>query len=106
MVACVCNVNSLLASHFRHRTVARATGRAEPLKLLETLEVSVNNGNLDPQLIFEVCAYLKVNGSYLDESSFRDQLDLYFNSLRNITRDNRLDSLSRSRLLELIELRT
>lgn len=78
---------------------------SEPLKLLETLEVSLSNGNFDAHLIYEVCTYLKVNGSYLDDGPYKDQMDLYFNSLRNITRDNRLDSLSRSRLLEIIELR-
>lgn len=78
---------------------------SEPLKLLESLEISLNNGNLDSHLIYEVCSYLKVNGGYLDDGPFKDQMDLYFNSLRNVARDNRLDSLSRSRLLEVIELR-
>lgn len=67
--------------------------------------MNTNNGNFDPNLIFEVCTDLKMNGAYLDESSLKDQLDLYFNSLRNLTRDSRLDTLSRSRLLEVIELR-
>ncbi|KAI1285234.1 hypothetical protein HDE_12002 [Halotydeus destructor] len=78
---------------------------SEPFKLLETLELSVSNGNFDPQLIYDVCNYLKANGCFIDESPYKDQFDLYFNTLRNVTRDNRIDSLSRSRLLEVIELR-
>lgn len=59
-----------------------------------------------PQLVYEVCSYLKENGSLLDsDAKWKDQMDLYFNSLRNISRNVRLDALSRARILEVIEMR-
>ncbi|RWS11625.1 uncharacterized protein B4U79_01639 [Dinothrombium tinctorium] len=77
----------------------------ELFKILENLELSLSNGNYDQNLIHDVCCYLKANGSELDNGPYKDQLDLHFNTLRNISRDSRLDSMSRTRLLEVIELR-
>ncbi|RWS31178.1 hypothetical protein B4U80_09122 [Leptotrombidium deliense] len=80
-------------------------GASDLLKILENLELTANNGNYDDNLITDVCDYLKSNGSCLDESPLKDQIDIYFNVLRNMSRDNRLDANSRARLLEVIELR-
>ncbi|XP_037503191.1 eukaryotic translation initiation factor 4E-binding protein Mextli isoform X2 [Rhipicephalus sanguineus] len=77
------------------------------LNEIETLHVSLNNGNYDAtilSLIANVCELLKVKGAAM-ESSFKDQLDCYFVTLRNASRDERLDVIGRLRLLEVIELR-
>ena len=78
---------------------------AEPFKILETLEASASNGIFDIALIDQVCKYLKVNGKCLDDSNAKDTMDLYFITLRNISRDIRLDAASRAKLLKIIELR-
>uniref|UniRef100_A0A131YZW3 K Homology domain-containing protein n=1 Tax=Rhipicephalus appendiculatus TaxID=34631 RepID=A0A131YZW3_RHIAP len=77
------------------------------LNEIEALHVSLNNGNYDATilaLIVNVCELLKVKGASM-ESSFKDQLDCYFVTLRNASRDERLDVIGRLRLLEVIELR-
>uniref|UniRef100_L7LW34 Eukaryotic translation initiation factor 4e-binding protein mextli n=1 Tax=Rhipicephalus pulchellus TaxID=72859 RepID=L7LW34_RHIPC len=77
------------------------------LNEIETLHVSLNNGNYDATilaLIVNVCELLKVKGASM-ETSFKDQLDCYFVTLRNASRDERLDVIGRLRLLEVIELR-
>ncbi|XP_075733645.1 eukaryotic translation initiation factor mextil isoform X2 [Rhipicephalus microplus] len=74
---------------------------------IEMLHVSLNNGNYDSTiqaLIANVCEALKVKGATM-ESSFQDQMDCYFVTLRNASRDERLDAIARLRLLEVIELR-
>ena len=58
------------------------------------------------RLIAKVCHYLKSEGSRLDDDLvFRQQLDLYFNLLRNILRKPNLSPLARAMILQLIELR-
>ncbi|XP_075530702.1 eukaryotic translation initiation factor 4E-binding protein Mextli-like isoform X6 [Dermacentor variabilis] len=77
------------------------------LNEIETLHVSLNNGNYDATilaLIANVCDLLKLKGASM-ESSFKDQLDCYFVTLRNASRDERLDVIGRLRFLEVIELR-
>ncbi|XP_077502799.1 uncharacterized protein LOC144113544 isoform X3 [Amblyomma americanum] len=77
------------------------------LKEIEMLHISVNNGNYDATilpLIANVCDLLKLKGASM-ESSFKDQLDCYFVTLRNASREERLDVVGRLRLLEVIELR-
>ncbi|XP_070386950.1 eukaryotic translation initiation factor 4E-binding protein Mextli-like isoform X5 [Dermacentor albipictus] len=79
----------------------------EVLNEIETLHVSLNNGNYDATilaLIANVCDLLKLKGASM-ESSFKDQLDCYFVTLRNASRDERLDVIGRLRFLEVIELR-
>ncbi|XP_029834459.2 eukaryotic translation initiation factor 4E-binding protein Mextli isoform X1 [Ixodes scapularis] len=79
----------------------------EVLNELEALHISVNNGNLDKTTlsqIVHVCNLLKSRGALI-ESSFKEQLDCYFVTLRNASRDERLDVIDRLRLLEVIELR-
>ncbi|CAN7991707.1 unnamed protein product, partial [Ixodes hexagonus] len=77
------------------------------LNELEALHVSVNNGNLDKTTlsqIVHVCNLLKSRGALI-ETAFKEQLDCYFVTLRNASRDERLDVIDRLRLLEVIELR-
>uniref|UniRef100_A0A1E1XD05 Eukaryotic translation initiation factor 4e-binding protein mextli n=1 Tax=Amblyomma aureolatum TaxID=187763 RepID=A0A1E1XD05_9ACAR len=77
------------------------------LKEIEMLHISVNNGNYDATilpLIANVCDLLKLKGASM-ESSFKDQLDCYFVTLRNASREERLEVVGRLRLLEVIELR-
>ncbi|CAN8014601.1 unnamed protein product [Ixodes persulcatus] len=79
----------------------------EILSKLEGLHISVNNGNLDKTTfsqIVHVCNLLKLKGAII-ESSFKEQVDCYFVTLRNASRDERLDAMDRLRLLEVIELR-
>ena len=58
------------------------------------------------KLIAKVCRYLKSEGSRLDEDmAFRQQLDLYFDLLRNILRKPKLSPLARTMIMEVIELR-
>ncbi|XP_049525142.1 uncharacterized protein LOC119465137 isoform X3 [Dermacentor silvarum] len=77
------------------------------LNEIETLHVSLNNGNYDATiltLIANVYDLLKLKGPSM-ESCFKDQLDCYFVTLRNASRDDRLEVMGRLRFLELIELR-
>lgn len=79
----------------------------EVLNELESLHVSVNNGNLDKSTVAQivlVCNLLKAKGALI-EQEFKEQLDCYFVTLRNASRDERLDVTNRLRLLEVIELR-
>uniref|UniRef100_A0A131XEZ5 Putative transcription factor btd n=1 Tax=Hyalomma excavatum TaxID=257692 RepID=A0A131XEZ5_9ACAR len=79
----------------------------EVLNELETLHVSLTNGNYDSTvlvLIANVCELLKLKGASVD-SSFTDQMNCYFVTLRNASRDDKLDVVGRLRLLEVIELR-
>ncbi|KAK8769500.1 hypothetical protein V5799_014034 [Amblyomma americanum] len=78
------------------------------LKEIEMLHISVNNGNYDATilpLIANVCDLLKLKGASM-ESSFKDQLDCYFVTLRNASREERLDVVGRLRLLEGHEFST
>lgn len=77
---------------------------------MEQLETFVNEDTFDHKysyrLIAKVCYYLKSEGSRLDEDSvFRQQLDVYFNLLRNILRKANLSPLARAMILQVIELR-
>lgn len=84
-----------------------ATNDEDVMDTLERLHISVNNGNLDGSTrsqIVRVCNLLKSKGALI-ESSFREELDCYFVTLRNASRDEKLDVTSRLRLLEVIELR-
>lgn len=83
---------------------------SDALKLLEQLETFVNEDTIDQKysyrLIAKVCHYLKTEGSRLDEdSAFKQQLDVYFNLLRNILRKPNLSPLARAMILQVIELR-
>ncbi|XP_022237714.1 eukaryotic translation initiation factor 4E-binding protein Mextli-like isoform X1 [Limulus polyphemus] len=74
---------------------------------LEALHISINNSNLDDSTlskIIKVCSQLKSKGFQL-ETSYKEQLDRYFVTLRNVSRDERLNELCRMHLLEVIELR-
>uniref|UniRef100_T1J289 K Homology domain-containing protein n=1 Tax=Strigamia maritima TaxID=126957 RepID=T1J289_STRMM len=79
----------------------------ELLQKIEYVVKHVNNSNFDNNLaaaIRDMHLHLKSNGIQL-ETKFKDQLDRYFIVFRNASRDNRLDKLSKLRLLEIIELR-
>lgn len=82
------------------------------LMLLEDLESFVNEDHSDHkyfnELIARVCQYLRSEGSGLDEDmsgQFRQSLDVYFNLLRNVLRNPKLNPISRAMILEVIELR-
>lgn len=79
----------------------------EVINELEILHVSVNNGNFDETVsaqIGTVCAMLMVKGAAIDSSN-KEVLDCYYVTLRNAARDERLDTCSRMKLLQVIELR-
>ncbi|KAH6944198.1 hypothetical protein HPB50_002265 [Hyalomma asiaticum] len=79
----------------------------EVLNKLELLHVSLIKENYDSavlDLLTNVCELLKLKGESID-SSFTDQMDCYFDTLRNAARDDNLDVIGRVRLLEVIELR-
>ena len=58
------------------------------------------------KIVAKVCHYLKSEGRALDnDNAFRQQLDLYFDLLRNILRKPKLSPLARTMILEVIELR-
>jgi len=82
---------------------------SDVLKLLEDLESNINNDNFGKstnELIANVCNYLKEQAIYFDQDlCFKEQMDVYFNLLRNILRNPKLDRLSRALILEVIELR-
>lgn len=79
----------------------------DALNDLENLHISISNGNYDETTardIAQIYNILKSRGPELD-SSFKEQIDRYFVTLRNVSREDRLDKASRLRLLEVIELR-
>ncbi|XP_053210490.1 uncharacterized protein LOC128394224 isoform X2 [Panonychus citri] len=77
-----------------------------PLKILELLESSTNSGNIDDCLIAECCKYLKKKGKELDNGPNSIALNHYFETMRNLSRNLAVDSASRTKLLEIIELRS
>ncbi|XP_035205036.1 eukaryotic translation initiation factor 4E-binding protein Mextli-like, partial [Stegodyphus dumicola] len=81
--------------------------KADILADLEALNVSISNCNFDEFTAADVstmCAILKKRGEELD-SSHKDAVDRYFSTLRNAAREDRLDIISRLKLLEVIEIR-
>ncbi|KAH7937007.1 hypothetical protein HPB49_007203 [Dermacentor silvarum] len=74
------------------------------LSQMESLCASLDNGNHNDTELEQVCRLLKVKGAAM-EPLFEDQLDTHFITLRNASRDDKLDAFSRLMLLELIELR-
>ncbi|CAL1284533.1 unnamed protein product [Larinioides sclopetarius] len=81
--------------------------REEILADLETLNVSISNWTFDEVTAMDIsrmCSILKKRGEELD-SFHKDAIDRYFCTLRNACRDERLDIVSRVKLLEVIELR-
>ncbi|XP_015788571.1 uncharacterized protein LOC107365535 isoform X2 [Tetranychus urticae] len=76
-----------------------------PLKILEMLEVASNNDSVDAGLVTEVCKYLKNKGKDLDRGNYKEALNHYFNTIRNLSRNTNLDPSSRTKLLEVVELR-
>ncbi|CAG2181028.1 unnamed protein product, partial [Oppiella nova] len=80
------------------------------IKLLEELEAFVNEDNCNEMncndLIEKICHWIKWKARHLEEDeSFRQQLDVYFNLLRNVLRNFKLNAISRALILEVIELR-
>lgn len=78
------------------------------LRELESLHVSISNGNYEPATsaqVARVCHLLKLRGAHMDSDGHRDQLDVYMVTLRSAARDDRLDVAARTRLLEVLELR-
>ncbi|XP_065299449.1 serine-rich adhesin for platelets-like [Dermacentor albipictus] len=73
------------------------------LSQMESLCASIDNGNRGAT-VSQICSLLKAKGAAM-ESSFKDQLDRHFVTLRNAARDDGLDSVGRLRLLEVVELR-
>ena len=83
---------------------------SDAIHLLEQLDALMASDIIDHKsshkLIAKVCHYLKSEGSRLDnDSSFKQQLDLYFDLLRNILRKPKLSPFARTMILEVIELR-
>lgn len=81
--------------------------RADLLSELEILNVRISNCDLDEVVtadISEMCILLKKRGEELD-ATHKDALDRYFCTLRNACREDRLDVLSRLKVLEIIEMR-
>ncbi|XP_067122186.1 eukaryotic translation initiation factor 4E-binding protein Mextli isoform X2 [Centruroides vittatus] len=79
----------------------------EVIQELESLYITITNGNFDKSAvmsIIKVCNQLKLKGQEI-ETLYKEQLDRYFVTLRNASRDERIDILCRMRLLEVIELR-
>jgi len=57
-------------------------------------------------LIEKICHWIKWKARRLEEDEcFRQQLDVYFNLLRNVLRNFKLNAISRALILEVIELR-
>ncbi|OQR71666.1 hypothetical protein BIW11_10864 [Tropilaelaps mercedesae] len=78
------------------------------LRELESLHVSISNGNYEPATsaqVSRVCQLLKLRGAHMDAGGHHDQLDVYMVTLRSAARDDRLDVAARTRLLEVLELR-
>ncbi|XP_076330328.1 eukaryotic translation initiation factor 4E-binding protein Mextli-like isoform X3 [Tachypleus tridentatus] len=99
--SCLQNTDSAAAGDQNEATVD------DVIQDLEALHISVNNSNLDDSIlskIIRVCHQLKSKGLQL-ETNYREQLDRYFLTLRNASRDERLNELCRMHLLEVIELR-
>ncbi|XP_014674985.1 PREDICTED: uncharacterized protein LOC106815076 isoform X2 [Priapulus caudatus] len=65
-----------------------------------------NSSSSDPHAlsVFNICHQLKLHGQEL-ESNCKENLDKYFLRLRNAAKLDKLDYMSRLRLLEIIELR-
>ncbi|XP_042904465.1 eukaryotic translation initiation factor 4E-binding protein Mextli isoform X2 [Parasteatoda tepidariorum] len=81
--------------------------KEEILADLEILNVSISNCNFDDVTaadISRMCAILKKRGEELDKFN-KDAIDRYFCTLRNASREERLDMVSRLKLLETIEIR-
>ena len=76
-----------------------------PLMILEMLEIASNNDSVDAGLVTEVCKYLKIKGKGLDQGNYKEAVNHYFNTIRNLSRNTKLDPSSRTKLLEVIELR-
>ncbi|KAH7977613.1 hypothetical protein HPB49_003042 [Dermacentor silvarum] len=74
------------------------------LSQIESLSASIDHRNHRNADLEQVCRLLKVKGPAM-EQIFKDQLDTHFVTLRNVSRDDKLDAFSRLMLLELIELR-
>ncbi|KAH7936566.1 hypothetical protein HPB49_001420 [Dermacentor silvarum] len=74
------------------------------LSQMESLCASIGNGNHGATVLYDVCSLLKVKGADM-EPVFKDQLDRLFITLRNASRDDKLNAIGRLMLLELIELR-
>ena len=84
-----------------------AKARADLLSELEILNVRISNCDFDEVVTADIstmCALLKKYGEELD-SAHKEALDRYFCTLRNVCREDRLDVLSRLKLLEIIETR-
>lgn len=87
-------------------TVIQKT-REEILADLEILNVSISNCSFDEITAMDIarmCTILKKRGEELD-SFHKEAIDRYFCTLRNACREERLDMVSRIKLLETIELR-
>ncbi|GFU25171.1 eukaryotic translation initiation factor 4E-binding protein Mextli [Trichonephila clavipes] len=87
-------------------TVIQKT-REEILADLEILNVSISNCSFDEITTMDIarmCTILKKRGEELD-SFHKEAVDRYFCTLRNACREERLDMISRIKLLETIELR-
>ncbi|GFS32000.1 eukaryotic translation initiation factor 4E-binding protein Mextli [Nephila pilipes] len=87
-------------------TVIQKT-RDEILADLEILNVSISNCSFDEITTMDIsrmCTILKKRGEELD-SFHKEAIDRYFCTLRNACREERLDMVSRIKLLETIELR-
>lgn len=81
--------------------------RADLLAELECLNVRISNCDFDEVVTADIalmCSLLKKNGEELD-SIHKEALDRFFSTLRNICREDRLDPVSRLKLLEIIESR-
>ncbi|XP_054719122.1 eukaryotic translation initiation factor 4E-binding protein Mextli-like [Uloborus diversus] len=81
--------------------------RTDILADLEILNVSISNCNFDEVTVADIsrmCTILKKRGEELDSTN-KDALDRYFCTLRNASREERLDLISRLKLLEIIEMR-
>ncbi|XP_013783796.1 eukaryotic translation initiation factor 4E-binding protein Mextli-like isoform X1 [Limulus polyphemus] len=99
--------NTVLAASGDSSTSLNDNTVEDVIQDLESLHISINNGNLDDTTlskIIKVCSQLKSKGSQL-ETNYKEQLDRYFVTLRNASREERLNELCRVRLLEVIELR-
>ncbi|GIY77712.1 eukaryotic translation initiation factor 4E-binding protein Mextli [Caerostris extrusa] len=81
--------------------------RDEIVADLEILNVSISNCSFDEVTTMDIsrmCAILKKRGEELDTFN-KEAMDRYFCTLRNACREERLDMISRMKLLEVIELR-
>lgn len=77
------------------------------IKELGNLNLTITNGNYDKNTntaVVKLCSQLKFWGQQL-EDKYKDQLDRYFETLRNASRSDLLGIHARTHLLEVIELR-